>query len=163
VLHSCKVFILPRNVTRTSYIPFSSTHIALIFALYLSVVTTNTFNANHVLVYKNAHTWQRHVTEWVDILGPPLCLPPWQSALTPVLPGVELYCDWGKLQQTCLSALAEKRATCQAMHQYTNSAKNINSNIKIQDIDLANGPNFQVFMNRLWHNIQFKFRAKCMF
>ena len=52
----------------------------------------------------------------------------------------------GKLQQICLSALAANRAACQAMHQYTNSAKNINSNAKLQYMDMAVGPNFQVFM-----------------
>jgi hypothetical protein len=95
------------------------------------------------------------------IFGAPLCLPPWQGALTPVLPGVELYCDWEKLQQTCLSAFAANRATCQAMHQYTVlkiSTQMLNSSTWTWQLV----PIFKCLWRHHNKNFQFPFRAKCM-
>jgi hypothetical protein len=163
VPHCSKVFILPRNVTNASYMHFSSN-----FIFHSSLHCTNLLSPPiHSMLIMSLHKKCPHITQACNrvnwyIFGAPLRRPPWQGALTPVLAGVELYCDWGKLQQTCLSAPAASRATCQAMHQYTSRVKNINSNAKLQYMDMATVPNFQVFMKRPWQNIKFPFRAKCM-
>jgi hypothetical protein len=163
VPHCSKLFILPCNVTNASHMYFSPN-----FIFHSCLHCTNLLSPpiHSMLImswHKNGHTSHRHVTEWADIYLAPQCAgPPWHGALTPVLPGVELYCNWGKLQQTCLSACAANRATCQSMFRYTSSVKNTNSNAKLQHMDMAIGPNFQVFMKGPWQNIKFPFRAKCM-